>query len=159
MVRTNRIVGGTVVASAVLLVTLGMGSAASAVTDTHDVSSKTAPASSSTNAEFTAVLDRVDASAKLAFLSGTGESGARVEITGPLGEQVEVVTDDGTWAATVPLVEGDNNIDVSVITANGQQFNIIVVPAPVADPAIALGVMSVLSLGSLAVFKYRRRHG
>lgn len=157
MERINRLVGGVVVAGAVLLVTVGIGGAAHAAADDREGPVMSTAASSSTNAEFTAVLDRVDAAAKLAYLSGTGESGARVEITGPLGVQTEIVTDQGVWAVTVPLVEGDNNIDVSVITADGQQFHIIVVPAPLMSPTIALGAMSVLSAASVAVFKYRRR--
>ena len=113
-------------------------------------------------AELTATVTSVDADTKSAVLSGTGEPGTELTITGPAGEQTVTVEDDGTWTATVTgLAEGDNDIKVSqTVGTDTQTVDLVatLLPSPIVAPVIAAGA-GVLALGALGTtLLVRRRH-
>ena len=113
-------------------------------------------------ADLTVTVTSVDADAKSAVLTGTGEPGTELTITGPAGDQTVTVEDDGTWTATVTgLAEGDNDIKVSqTVGTDTQTVDLVatLLPSPIVAPVIAAGA-GVLALGALGTtLLVRRRH-
>jgi uncharacterized lipoprotein YbaY len=69
-------------------------------------------------------------------LSGTGQPGATIRLLGDGSEIGDVtVADDGTWSLAVDLPEGDHEIDVAILDAEGLIQEIVpAISIPVAAP-------------------------
>jgi hypothetical protein len=85
----------------------------------------------------TATIDSVNVADKSAVISGAGQPGATIQITGPAGTIEVTVDGDGNWKATVPgLVEGANDIQVKQVI-DGDTHGEKTVTVTLAVPGIA----------------------
>lgn len=112
-------------------------------------------------APLTARVDSADASTMTAVITGTGEPGASIDLSGPWGTAHTVVGKDGTWSTPIGgLQYGENPVDVTQ-TIDGKpagtaKVSVTLEASPIVNPAIAGGA-GVAALIAAALVAIRRR--
>lgn len=120
---------------------------------TVDFEAQTAP--------LTAKIDSSDPAAKTAVVSGTGQPGATIDLSGDWGTAQVEVGEDGNWSTTIGgLKEGENDVHVTQ-TVGGEpagetDLKVTFEASPIVNPAIAGGTAAA-ALAAAAFLAIRRR--